>query len=201
MVKAKDLVQAEPVQIAMVRRSILWPCAWSCFFCRLPRDGMVHGPELSRRPVRPWVFCSACSDVSLVDASQSHPSVEPQPPSRCCRCSRPCLRCGCSAICQGPVAVQRSCLVVMAMMVTSVVVGSAAMRAMAFPLGLLLLALPVGERVAPALQVVTFWSSSGLLAFTGIPMVLEGRWIAVSGTRWEISKGCGGSVTLLPLQP
>ena len=90
------------------------------------------------------------------------------------------------------VSVQQSCFVAMVIVVTWVVVGSAAARAMAFPLGLLVFAMPIGDRVAPFLQTVTGSWTTHLLVFSGVPAALEGQVIDVAGTRWRVSEACGG---------
>ena len=72
------------------------------------------------------------------------------------------------------------------------VLGTAAARALMFPLGVLLFALPVIERVAPMLQEVTARMAVQALALSGVPAALSGNVIAIPGTRWHVSEACGG---------
>ncbi|MEO7276308.1 MAG: exosortase A [Vicinamibacterales bacterium] len=76
--------------------------------------------------------------------------------------------------------------------VTWGLLGSAAARALMFPLGVLLFALPLGERLAPVLQDLTARLAVHLLTLTGVPAVLSGNVIAIPGTRWHVSEACGG---------
>jgi exosortase A len=92
----------------------------------------------------------------------------------------------------GTVAVQHSCVLAILLAVTWVVVGTAATRAMAFPLGLLLFALPIGDRLAPILQELTANCATGLLVLTGVPAALQGYALVIGETTWRVSEACGG---------
>ena len=61
-----------------------------------------------------------------------------------------------------------------------------------FPLGVLLFALPVGERVAPMLQELTARLAVKALTLSDVPAVLSGNVISIPGTRWHVSEACGG---------
>jgi exosortase A len=90
------------------------------------------------------------------------------------------------------VVVQQLCVIAIVAAITWAVIGSSGMRAMAFPLGLLVFALPMGDRVAPLLQALTARFAASALAISRVPAVLEAQWIIVPGTRWHVSEACGG---------
>jgi exosortase/archaeosortase family protein len=70
------------------------------------------------------------------------------------------------------------------------------MRVLLFPLGLLLFALPFGERfvpaLVPALQEFTARFALKLLTLSGVQAVLDGYAISIAGDRWLVSEACGG---------
>jgi exosortase A len=88
--------------------------------------------------------------------------------------------------------IQQFCLVAMFAAVTWAVLGAAAARALAFPLGLLFFALPFGDMLAANLQVFTARFALGALTLSGVHPVLEGTVIAIADTRWRVTEGCGG---------
>ena len=92
----------------------------------------------------------------------------------------------------GTVAVKQGCLVAMLIAVTWAIIGSAATRALVFPLGLLVFALPIGDRIGPVLQEVTSRCATKILVFSGIPAALEGHVIVIASTRWQVTEACGG---------
>ncbi len=87
--------------------------------------------------------------------------------------------------------VQQLSLVTMSIAVTWAVMGTAATRALMFPLGILFFGLP-GDRLAPPLQEFTAWSAVQMLTLSGVPAVLDGQVISIAGTRWWVSEACGG---------
>jgi exosortase A len=88
--------------------------------------------------------------------------------------------------------VQQVCLVAMVIGVTWGVLGTAVARALSFPLGLLLFAVPLGERFAPLLQDFTAHFAVRMLALSNVPAVLDGSVISVADDRWRVAEGCGG---------
>ena len=89
--------------------------------------------------------------------------------------------------------VQQFCVVTMLVAVTWAVLGTASMRALIFPLGLLVFALPFGERLAPPLQEFTARFALTLLTLSGVHPVLEGHVISIADIRWTVTPACGGS--------
>jgi exosortase A len=92
----------------------------------------------------------------------------------------------------GTESVQQLCLVTMFVALTWAVLGHAALRALLFPLGILVFALPVGDRIAPALQALTAQVAVTMLAWTGVPALLTGHVISIADSRWRVAEACGG---------
>jgi EpsI family protein len=61
-----------------------------------------------------------------------------------------------------------------------------------FPFGLLLFALPLGDRLAPALQEFTARFAVRMLALSDVPAVLGGHVISIADDSWRVSEACGG---------
>jgi exosortase A len=91
---------------------------------------------------------------------------------------------------------QELCLATMGVGLTWSVLGTTAMRVLIFPLGLLLFALPFGERLVPALvpalQEFTARFALKLLTLSGVQAVLDGYAISIADDRWLVSDACGG---------
>jgi exosortase A len=92
----------------------------------------------------------------------------------------------------GQDAIQQSAVVATAVSLTWAVLGTAVVRALAFPLGLLLFVLPVGHVVAPLFQDFTGRVAAAMLHYSGVPVALDGDVISTPGTRWHVSEACGG---------
>ena len=88
--------------------------------------------------------------------------------------------------------VQQFCLVTMFIAVTWGVLGTAAARALMFPLGLLLFALPLGDRLVPVLQEFTGRFAVKMLTLSEVPAVVEGHVISIAGDRWHVADACAG---------
>ncbi len=88
--------------------------------------------------------------------------------------------------------VQQFCLVAMVVGLVWGLLGSSAARALLFPLGFLLFALPLGDRIVPVLQDFTARFAVKLLQFSGVPVLLEGHVISIPGSRWQVAEACGG---------
>lgn len=63
---------------------------------------------------------------------------------------------------------------------------------MAFPLGFLLFAVPVGEALIPPLQQVTAWFTVEGLRLTGIPVWWEGLYLSIPAGHFEVAEACSG---------
>jgi exosortase A len=92
----------------------------------------------------------------------------------------------------GTIALKQSCLVAMLIALAWAIIGSAATRALVFPLGLLVFALPVGDAAGPVLQEITSRCATKVLVFSGVPAILEDHVIVIAGTRWQVTEACGG---------
>jgi len=72
------------------------------------------------------------------------------------------------------------------------VLGSAVFRGLLFPLIFLTFAVPLGESLIPGLQDFSARFAVKLLSLSGIPVLLEGRYITVPHGRWEVAEVCSG---------
>jgi exosortase A len=61
-----------------------------------------------------------------------------------------------------------------------------------FPLGYLLLAVPVGEALIPYLIDYTAWFTVGALRLTGVPVYQEGNFLTLPSSRWSVVEACSG---------
>lgn len=77
------------------------------------------------------------------------------------------------------------------------VAGTQALRLAAFPLALLLTAVPTGEFLVVHLQEITSDISSTLLNFAGVPVFREGVFMTLPGGSFEVAEVCGGLRYLL----
>ena len=68
---------------------------------------------------------------------------------------------------------------------------------LAFPLGFLFFAVPMGEFLVPPLMDLTASFSVKALQLTGIPVHLEGRYITIPSGDWEVARACSGIRYLL----
>jgi len=66
--------------------------------------------------------------------------------------------------------------------------GTAAMRPLLFPLAFLIFALPLGDGLIPGLQDFSARFAVKLLSASGIPVLLEGRYITVPHRKWEVAE-------------
>jgi EpsI family protein len=88
--------------------------------------------------------------------------------------------------------IQQSSLVLMGGALAWIVLGTAAVRALLFPLGLLVFAPPWGDRLAPTLQDVTALAVLKMLALSDVHPILQGQVISIDGNRWRVTEACGG---------
>jgi exosortase A len=92
----------------------------------------------------------------------------------------------------GITLVQQFSLVAIFAALTGAVLGPAAARALAFPLGLLFFALPVGDTFTAALQGFTARFAVAALSLSGLHPSLEGPVIVIAENRWRVTEACGG---------
>jgi exosortase A len=72
------------------------------------------------------------------------------------------------------------------------VLGPEIFRKILFPLGYLLLAVPVGEALIPYLIDYTAWFTVAALRFTGVPVYQEGNFLTLPNSRWSVVEACSG---------
>ncbi len=73
-----------------------------------------------------------------------------------------------------------------------VLVGTPLARAMAFPLGFLFLAVPMGEGLIPPLMQFTADSTEYLVRASGIPVYREDMYLTLPTGRWSVVEACSG---------
>lgn len=80
------------------------------------------------------------------------------------------------------------------MMIATVwsLIGSQATWAIAFPLGFLFLAVPVGEGLIPSMMNFTADFTVKALQLTGIPVYREGTFFEIPSGHWSVVEGCSG---------
>jgi EpsI family protein len=77
------------------------------------------------------------------------------------------------------------------------IAGTEAMRMAAFPLLLLIAAVPMGEFLVEPLMRITAEISSALLALTGVPTIRDGQFFYLPGGSFEVADVCSGFKYLL----
>ena len=70
--------------------------------------------------------------------------------------------------------------------------GNEAFRLLAFPIGYLLLAMPIWSLPTPVLQEYTAVASTGALRYFGVPVHLETFYIAIPSGKFVIAEACAG---------
>lgn len=88
--------------------------------------------------------------------------------------------------------VQQVCVVAMVAGLVWAGLGTAAARVLRFPLAFLLFALPLGDRLIPALQDFTARFTVKMLDLSGVPVLLQGHLISIPGSSWRVAEACGG---------
>lgn len=71
-------------------------------------------------------------------------------------------------------------------------IGTAAARALVFPLGFLFFAVPIGDRLIPMLQQLTAGFAVQMLRLTRVPVLLVGHVISTPSGSWEVAEACSG---------
>ncbi|TCV88151.1 exosortase A [Sulfurirhabdus autotrophica] len=72
------------------------------------------------------------------------------------------------------------------------ILGPQVARAIAFPLGFLLFAVPAGEFLIPSMMNFTADFVVGALQITGIPVFREGTFFTIPSGQWSVVEGCSG---------
>jgi exosortase len=94
---------------------------------------------------------------------------------------------------QGQVqVVQQYAMVAMIPTVVIVIAGRRVARALAFPLGFLLLGVPVGEALIPPMMDWTADFTVTALRLSGIPVYREGTFFTIPSGQWSVVEGCSG---------
>lgn len=94
--------------------------------------------------------------------------------------------------------VQQLALVAMLPALVWAVLGTSVARGLLVPLAFLFFAVPMGESVVPPLQDFTAFFTVRALDLSGIPVILEGRYLSVPSGRWEVSEACSGVRYVIP---
>lgn len=90
------------------------------------------------------------------------------------------------------VLVQQLCVVGLLIATTVAVLGWRVSRTIAFPLGFLIFAVPMGESLLSPLMHFTAAFTVKALQLTGIPVFSEGMYITLPNGRWEVAEACSG---------
>lgn len=93
--------------------------------------------------------------------------------------------------------VQQYALVSLLILATWAMIGTPAARYLAFPLGFLLLAVPVGEALTHPLMNFTADFTVGMLRLTGIPVYRDGTFFSLPSGDWSVIEACSGIRYLL----
>lgn len=72
------------------------------------------------------------------------------------------------------------------------IAGSETARALLFPLGYLLFAVPIGDELVPTLTEFTARFTIDAIRAVGVPAVREGFFLHIPGQTWEVTKACSG---------
>jgi EpsI family protein len=88
--------------------------------------------------------------------------------------------------------VQQAALVAMVPALVVTLLGWKVTWKMAFPLGFLFFAVPVGEGLVPPMMDFTAAFTVTLLRLTGIPIYWEGTFFSIPSADWSVVEGCSG---------
>lgn len=72
------------------------------------------------------------------------------------------------------------------------VLGTAVLRRLAFPLGFLFFAVPIGEFLIPVLMEWTADVTVFAVRASGVPVYREGLWFMIPSGRWSVVEACSG---------
>jgi exosortase A len=88
--------------------------------------------------------------------------------------------------------VQQLCVVLLLPTFGWLLLGSAVIRVIAFPLAFLLFAVPAGEALIPHMMNFTAAFTVHALRFTGIPVYWDGTFFSIPSGSWSVVEGCSG---------
>ena len=88
--------------------------------------------------------------------------------------------------------VQQYAMVAMIPAAVIAIAGRRVAWALAFPLGFLLLGVPIGEALIPPLMVWTADFTVAALRLSGIPVFREGMFFTIPSGNWSVVEGCSG---------
>jgi len=88
--------------------------------------------------------------------------------------------------------ISQYCLIAMIPVAVWTVLGGRVARAIAFPLGFLLFAVPAGEFLIPHMMEFTADFVVSALQLTGIPVYREGTFFTIPSGQWSVVEGCSG---------
>ncbi|WP_187275945.1 exosortase A [Parahaliea aestuarii] len=85
-------------------------------------------------------------------------------------------------------------LALVALLVTGTwaILGTQVVRWIAFPLGFLFLAVPVGEGLIPPLQEFTAFATVRMVELSGVPVYREGMFFSLPSGNWRVVEACSG---------
>jgi exosortase A len=72
------------------------------------------------------------------------------------------------------------------------IIGSAAARCLAFPLGFLFLAVPMGRELIPPLMEFTSDTTEFLVRASGVPVYRDGNFLSLPTGNWSVVEACSG---------
>jgi exosortase A len=89
-------------------------------------------------------------------------------------------------------ALTQFALVVTLILTIISILGLQVSRQIAFPLGFLLLCVPIGDFMTPTLMKWTAWFTVLALRATGIPVIQEGMQFVIPSGNWSVVEACSG---------
>ena len=92
----------------------------------------------------------------------------------------------------GVLVVEQLSLVAMIPTLVWIILGTRVVTLLAFPLGFLLFAVPMGEFLIPPLMEFTADFTVTALQLTGIPVFREGTFFTIPSGDWSVVEGCSG---------
>lgn len=92
----------------------------------------------------------------------------------------------------GVLVVQQLMVVTMVPVLLWTLLGTKAVKILAFPLGYLFFAVPMGEFLVPTLQDITAVFTVKALQLSGMPVYLEGRFFSIPTGDFEVATACSG---------
>lgn len=72
------------------------------------------------------------------------------------------------------------------------ILGWPTARVLIYPMASLIFALPIGDRLVPALQDLAARCAVSLLAFSDVPVLLQAHVISIPGSTWKVAEACSG---------